>query len=105
MSVLPVAYILFVVNFLYGVMVAAGVVERGRWGRVHHILYLLTMIGIVGTVAEAVLRHQPVLPPAAMAILLFGMTRFHGGSRGHSIHACICLVAYSALLYGFVSSG
>jgi hypothetical protein len=99
MSLPSVAYLLFVVNFLFGVLVATGIVERGRWSRLHHVLYLLTMIGIVAALTDAMLRRQPIVHLAAMALLLLGMTRFRGGSRAHSIYATLCLVAYSALLY------
>lgn len=100
MDILPIAWLLFVVNFLFGVLVALGVFPRGRWSRMHHFLYLLTMIGIISATIESIVQ-QPTLLPAtgAMAILLLGMSRFHGGSTGHSLYASLCLLVYSAILY------
>lgn len=106
MDILTIAYLLFVLNFLFGVLVALGIIPRGRWGKVHHFLYLLTIIGIVAAIIEAVVLKAPLLPAiGVMALLLLAMTRFHGGSRAHSLYATLCLALYSALLAGRVVSG
>ena len=95
MTILQIAWLIFVVNFLYGVLVASGVVERGRWRKIHHFLYLLTILGILAAIAVALLdgRSLPV-PLAVMALLLLGMSRFGGGGRAHAAYATICLVVY-----------
>ena len=104
MSLLQIAYLLFLLNFLYGVLVALGIIPRGRWGKVHHFLYLLTMAGIVAAGIESVVQQSSLLPAlAAMTLLLLGMSRFRGGGRAHSIYATLCLVVYSVIMYGVMA--
>ena len=106
MSILLIAYLLFILNFLYGVLVAVGIIPRARWGKVHHFLYLLTMAGIVAAAIEAVVQQTSMLPAlAAMALLLLGMSRTRGGGRAHSIYATFCLVVYSVILYTVMAGG
>ena len=103
MSILPIAYLLFVINFLFGVLVAVGIIPRGRWGKVHHFLYLLTMAGIVAAAIEAVAQQRSLLMIAAMTLLLLGMSRTRGGGRAHSIYASVCLVVYSVVVYSVMA--
>jgi hypothetical protein len=98
-DILLIAYLLFVVNFLFGVLVATGIVERGRYRKVHHFLYLLTMLGIGAAVVLAIVRNHSLPPaPMAMALLLLGTSRFHGGTRAHAAYAVLCLVVYSMIV-------
>ncbi len=97
---LTLAYATFLVNFLFGLGVAGGVIPRGRYRRVHHAIYALVMLTIVAALALSLFRKDGFWPRlAAMTTILAAMPRFPGRESGHRYYATFSLVVYSLILF------
>lgn len=99
-SALIVAYGVFIANYLFGVCVGTGLIRTGRFRFVHHLLYFLTMFSLGMVALLALWRGDGAgYLSLALFVLLLGMPRFSGGSRGHRIFATACFIFYSLLLF------
>jgi len=98
---LTLAYIVFLTNFTFGLLVRLRVIESGRMRFVHHGLYALTLASLVAAaVVEGMnAEYGRVWMLAAMGAFLLCMPFFRGWSRGHWVYAVICSVLYSALVF------
>ncbi len=94
------AFLCFLLNFVFGLLVRAGIIDSRRFRVVHTVLYFCAVASL-GLTALAYGIFGPGIGAVvcgAMLVPLFFMSRFPGRSRGHWVHALICAVLYVALL-------
>lgn len=96
---LTVAYSLFWVNFVYGVMVKANIFRHEKLRFLHHAIYFCVMlslfISIVCELCDKKLVNALVL--TFLFFLLLGMTRFSGYKPSHWQYAIFCNVIYTLI--------
>lgn len=96
---LVVAYIFFLVNFTFGVLVKTGVIPPVRFRRFHHVLYFAVMASLAAAIIVDGFLHSylPVAPLLVFCLLLV-MPLFRGGSHLHIVYAMLCLAVYTAII-------
>lgn len=96
---LLIAYICFLANFTFGVLVRTGVIPRVRFRRFHHLLYFSAMASLAAAIIVDGFLHSylPVAPLLVFCLLLV-MPLFRGGSHAHIVYAILCLAIYTAII-------
>jgi len=96
---LKIAYGSFIINFTFGLLVKARIINSRKFHLAHHGIYFVVMATLFAAIAVELL-NQGEIPYLLIGLfgLLFGMTRFSGRSTGHWQYATLCLIIYSAIV-------
>jgi hypothetical protein len=100
LNFLPIAYSIFLVNFVFGLLVKKRIIDSTRFRFVHHMLYFFVVASLLVATALAFIEgSERRWLQAGMAGLLLCMPFFRGRSRGHWIYATLCCAVYSAIVF------
>jgi hypothetical protein len=95
-SLLAVAYTLFLLNFAFGIAVKLKIVDSSRFRYVHHGLFALVIISLLAAIlADVVSTGSIPWPLAGLVIMLLLIARFPGSTAPHPLYATICLIVYT----------
>lgn len=97
---LKAAFLCFILNFAFGLLVRTGIIDSRRFRFVHTALYFCAIASLAIT-ALAYWAFGPgigAVACGAMVLVLLGMSRFAGRSRGHWIYALLCAALYIGLM-------
>lgn len=97
---LSLAYALFLGNFAFGIAVRTGAIPAARFRIVHKLLYTSVLLSLAAAiVADITTGSGAFWLLLLLGILLLGMPAFAGRSPAHTLYACICLAAYTTIVY------
>ncbi len=100
---LIVAYVLFISNFLFGLLVRVGMVPAARFRIVHRLLYALVLLSLAAAAAVSIAAGRGIpWPLVLVGVLLLGMPFFPGRKTAHAIYAVLCLAMYTAVVYATI---
>lgn len=94
------AFLCFVLNFVFGLLVRTGIIDSRRFRFVHTALYFCAVTSLA-IAALAYWTFGPSIGAVAcgvMLLLLLVMSRLPGRLRGHWIYAIICAAMYIGLM-------
>ncbi len=96
---LAIAYMFFLANFTFGILVGTRIIPSSRFRQFHHVLYFAVMLSLAGAIIADGFLHSrlPVLSLCVFGLLL-AMPLFRGGSRTHAVYAVMCLALYTAIV-------
>ncbi len=96
---LTLAYSLFWVNFVYGIVVKFNLFHNKKLRFLHHALYFLVMLTLFISISFSF--YQQDFLSAGILVFLFVilllMTRFSGRSPNHWKYAILCNVIYTTI--------
>ncbi len=96
---LALAYMLFISNFLFGLLVRTGAIPDARFRLVHRLLYASVLLSLAAAAAADIIAGQGI-PWLLLTVecLLLGMPVFAGRTSAHAVYACVCLLMYTAVV-------
>jgi hypothetical protein len=96
---LTLAYSLFWVNFVYGIVVKSNFFHNKKFKFLHHALYFLVMLTLFISISLEFYQQNFLSSGVLMFlfILLLAMTRFSGRSPNHWKYAILCNLIYTTI--------
>ncbi len=96
---LKIAYGSFIINFTFGLLVKARVIDSRKFHLAHHGIYFVVMATLFAAISLD-LWNEREIPYLLIGLfgLLLGLSRFGGRSAGHWQYATLCLIIYSAII-------
>jgi hypothetical protein len=91
------AAVLFLANFVLGLLVQFRVVDTKPFRWLHHALFFTVFVSAVVAVAVGSLSGEPYWRTLLPALALFAVLPYvRAGTRGHAALACAALLFYAA---------
>ncbi len=96
---LTLAYSLFWVNFVYGIMVKLNIFHHKKFAFLHHAIYFFVMLSLfIATLYEIYCKNfLGSILLSFLFLLLFAMTRFSGKTSNHWKYAILCNLIYTSV--------